>query len=165
MKISNIALAIMLSLLPHNLTAAECDSTLIVNQINASGNIKVIQPDGMQQRLARPIAEQGDDDSGQTATASVKTPSSTKAGYRIQVFDDNNPRTAHREALAKKDQMSAAFPAYRTYVVFNSPYWRVKVGDFRSRTEAEAAKNEIVHAFPSLAAYVRIVRDRINVFD
>ena len=63
MKISNIALAIMLSLLPHNLTAAECDSTLIVNQINASGNIKVIQPDGMQQRLARPIAEQGDNDS------------------------------------------------------------------------------------------------------
>ena len=132
----------------------------IVDSINCGGTVSISQPAAFDAIMKRTATA-----NGATANGLSQQHVATRAGYRIQVFDDNNPRTAHREALAKKDQMSAAFPAYRTYVVFNSPYWRVKVGDFRSRTEAEAAKNEIVHAFPSLAAYVRIVRDRINVFD
>lgn len=153
----------LLSMPPSLLHAEEsADSASIVSKINASGNIRIEQPAAMNARLMRPQADTTED--VRTVTP-VKTPSDTRAGYRIQVFDDNNPRKAHREALAQKDRMTAAFPDYRTYVVFNSPYWRVKVGDFRSRAEAEAAKNEIIHAFPSIAAYVRIVRDRINVFD
>ncbi len=53
----------------------------------------------------------------------------------------------------------------RSYIMFNSPYWRVKVGDFRTRAEAEAAMAELRHAFPSMAAYMRIVRDKINTYE
>jgi len=50
-------------------------------------------------------------------------------------------------------------------MTFNSPYWRVKVGDFRTRGEAEAAMAEIREAFPSLSSHLRIVRDKINIYD
>jgi hypothetical protein len=54
------------------------------------------------------------------------------------------------------------FPEYRAYVSFNSPYWRVTVGDFKSRGQAEAAMADFKQAFPSQAAHMRIIRSRIN---
>ena len=89
----------------------------------------------------------------------------TRTGYRVQVFDDNNPRTARSNAEAAHRRLAAEFPEMRSYISFNSPYWRVKAGDFRTRAEAEAAMAEIQHAFPALAGYIRIVRDKINVND
>ena len=85
-----------------------------------------------------------------------------RVGYRIQVFDDNNPGTARQGAESRKRQMESRFPEWRSYVEFNSPYWRVKVGDFRSRSEVEAAIEEMRHAFPGLSSQLRIVRDRIK---
>lgn len=136
----------------------------IVSQINSSGNIMVEQPAQLELRLQRQHQEIPDSDSesqihdGNRAVAS-------RSGYRIQVFDDNNPRTAAGQAKVRGQQMEASFPQYKTYVSFNSPYWRVKVGDFRTRGEAEAALVNIREAFPQLGAYLRIVRDRINIFD
>ena len=37
--------------------------------------------------------------------------------------------------------------------------------DYEPLGEAEAAMAELRHAFPSMAAYMRIVRDKINTFD
>lgn len=84
------------------------------------------------------------------------------AGYRVQVFSDNNQRTAKGEARAKERMIREAYPDYETYVVYNSPFWRLKVGDFRTQHEAEAAADDIKSRFPSFAREVRIVRDRVN---
>lgn len=84
------------------------------------------------------------------------------AGFRIQVFSDNNSRTAKNEARTKSHNISEAFPHLRTYVTYDAPYWRLRVGDFRSRTDAEEAAEEIKRHFPSYSREVRVVRDRIN---
>lgn len=84
------------------------------------------------------------------------------AGYRVQVFSDNNQRTAKGEARTKEAKLREAFPAYNTYIVYNSPFWRLKVGDFRTRDEAEAAADAIKSHFPSFAREIRVVRDRVN---
>lgn len=94
----------------------------------------------------------------QTISAAPKV----KAGYRVQIFDDNNVRTAKQEAQSRKQQIETHFPHLSAYVTFNSPYWRVKVGDFTTRSEAEAAMAEIRQAFPAMAKSLRIVRDRIK---
>ena len=85
------------------------------------------------------------------------------AGYRVQVFSDNNQRTAKGEARSKERQIREAYPDYETYIVYNSPFWRLKVGDFRTQHEAEAAADDIKSRFPSFAREVRIVRDRVNI--
>ena len=132
----------------------------IVARINASGNIEVNQPAELGARLCTEPAAQTD-----ASDAVDHKAAHGKVGYRIQVFDDNNPRTARGEAQNRKHLVESRFPYLRAYVQFNSPYWRVKVGDFRSRSEAEAVLEEMGASFPGLRAQMRVVRDHINVAD
>lgn len=92
----------------------------------------------------------------------VKSRSGKTAGYRVQVFADNNARTAKMEARARERSLATAFPHYPTYVAYSSPYWRLRVGDFRNQAEADKAAAEIRRAFPAYAKEVRVVRDHIN---
>lgn len=138
------------------------DSTVcIVDSINASEWIRVSQPEALTALLTRRLtaATSESDENGTTRASAV----ATRSGYRVQVFDDNNPRTAREQAQQRQAQVAAAFPQWRTYITFNSPYWQVKVGDFRRRGEAEAALAEIREAFPSVAAYARVVPEKINI--
>lgn len=84
-------------------------------------------------------------------------------GYRVQVFSDNNVRTARNEARLKQRNIKARFPQYESYVTYNSPYWRLRVGDFKTQEEAQAALNAIRRALPAYARELRVVRDRIKV--
>ncbi|MCM1483097.1 MAG: SPOR domain-containing protein [Muribaculaceae bacterium] len=85
-----------------------------------------------------------------------------KIGYRVQVFSDNNARTARNEARSKQRSIGSRFPNYRTYVTYTAPYWRLKVGDFRTQEEANTAAAAIKRAFPGYTE-IRVVRDRINL--
>lgn len=146
---------------------AASDTTTIVSHINQpQSTVRVIAPESLLSRLRIVAAdvnstETFEDESAADTRSSVAH--RVKAGYRIQVFDDNNVRTAKQEARNRQHQIEMRFPEFKTYVSFNSPYWRVKVGDFRSRGEAESAMAEIKYAFPALARQIRIVRDRINI--
>ena len=84
-------------------------------------------------------------------------------GYRVQVYADNNSRSAKSEARQRERAISQSMPEYSTYVTYNPPYWRLRIGDFRSQYDAEKAASEIKRQFPRYAREVRIVRDRINV--
>lgn len=143
-----------------SLAAETPDSTnmpQIVREIS-SGTVEVTLPAGFVDRLTTNTSE-----SETTETpATNSTKPTSRSGYRVQVFDDNNARTAKHEAQSRRSQISARFPEFRTYISFNSPYWRVKVGDFRTRSEAEAAMGAIRSAFPGMSSQLRIVRDRIN---
>ena len=133
--------------------------TTIVDRNNATGIIEVHQPAALDARLVK-VAEAED-----ASDARERTASQGRVGYRIQVFDDNNPRTARTEAQNRKRMMESRFPEWHAYLQFNSPYWRVKVGDFRSRGEAEGAIEDMRRAFPYMSGQLRIVRDRINIAD
>ena len=78
-------------------------------------------------------------------------------GYRVQVYADKT------EARQRERAIGNSFPQYGTYVSYASPFWRLRVGDFRSQYEAEKAAAEIKRQFPGYAKEVRVVRDRVNV--
>lgn len=130
----------------------------IIENINVSGN-HVYQSDAMD-RLVRKMSPE--EIKSQAEAESVQSQHHRSSGWRIQVFSDSNQRTAKGEASAKSRNISSRFPQYRTYVTYNSPYWRLRVGDFRSQTEANEAAAEIRRAFPGYAKEIRVVRDRIN---
>ncbi|MDE5635151.1 MAG: SPOR domain-containing protein [Muribaculaceae bacterium] len=143
------------------------DAANVAHAINtdSTSTISIIQPTaldaviGRVQSVTEPVVETepmesfDNDPVGQTRVA----------GYRVQVFSDNNQRTAKGEARSKERLLRGAFPELGTYVVYNSPFWRLKVGDFRTQHEAEAIADEIKSRFPSFAREVRVVRDRVNV--
>ena len=70
------------------------------------------------------------------------------AGYRIQIFSDNNQRAAKAEAEAKQLEILEVFPDMATYVYFQSPFWKLRVGNYRTSEEAHAALRMLKNAFP-----------------
>lgn len=135
--------------------------TTITAQINRSGVITVTHPDALEMRLRKVVAEE--DSVAQGNVAEQKTGRVKKmGGYRVQIYSDNNARTAKNQARAKERAISEAYPELSTYVIFDSPYWRLRVGDCRSRSEADELAAELKKAFPAYKAEIMVVRDRIN---
>lgn len=90
----------------------------------------------------------------------VKTASGQ--GYRIQVFSSNVHGTAKTEAFNIEKELTAAFPETGVYVTYTSPFWKVRVGDFKTTEEAKAFSEELVSAFPALKPTTYIVKDKVN---
>lgn len=158
MKISTRYIALIAVAYAAVVQSLPASAETIVDHVNR-GTVIVEQPAALNARLQRHVAAETEATEEEEGTAVVQK---VRAGYRVQVFDDNNVRTAKQEAQNRKNQIESRFQHLNVYVSFNSPYWRVKVGDFKSRSEAEAVMAEIRSAFPSMAKSLRIVRDRIN---
>lgn len=133
----------------------------VVARINHSGTISVSVPAGLEEMLCPPDAAEAD--APATSEAAAATKSQKKVGYRVQVFDDNNVHTAKQEAEKRGMLIRSRFPEMEITTEFHSPYWRVKAGNFRTRSEAENALAAIRAAFPSIGSQLRVVRDRINL--
>lgn len=78
-------------------------------------------------------------------------------GYRVRVFYDNAPTArARSESIVK--QLKQQFPGVEVYLSFESPNYKVAIGDFRSKDEALAIYNALKYSFPT--AY--IIKESIN---
>lgn len=74
--------------------------------------------------------------------------SRTMSGYRVRIYFDNN-QNSRADSERTKDKFTKLFrdiPAYRTYT---NPYFKVTVGDCRTKSEAMLLLNRIKGAFPS----------------
>lgn len=68
-------------------------------------------------------------------------------GYRVQIY--NGP--SRDKAMAAKKEFMRRFPGVRTYLIFESPSFRVRIGDYRSRGDAEGMLREANSMFiPSM---------------
>lgn len=129
----------------------------IVDQIQADSIIRLHMPEGVYNRL-RPIEPQLQEDSNDQSTPTV----GRMAGYRVQAFSGNS-NTAKSEAQSREARVRSFFPGYGTYLVYNAPYWRLRVGDFRTRAEAEEFAISMKKAFPAFKREITIVRDRVTI--
>ena len=75
-------------------------------------------------------------------------------GYRVQVFFGNDRKQAYNEQA----RFNSLYPEYSTYISYTQPNYRVKVGDFRTRAEAQRLMTELRPEFPTLF----IFNERIN---
>ena len=141
---------------------------IVVRLQSPESGVSVSAPEELLERAFRQSESDGSDVETDDAVDEVeqerivRTKSGKTVGYRVQVYADNNVRSAKAEARQRERALGQAFPAYETYVTYASSYWRLRVGDFRSQYDAEKAAAEIRKAFPRYAREVRVVRDRIN---
>ena len=86
----------------------------------------------------------------------------TLSGYRVRIFFDNK-QSARTESEKTLRQFRELYPGVTAYHIYANPYFKVTVGDFRTKSEAMALLTRIKGAFPS--AFV--VRENIEypVFD
>ncbi len=71
----------------------------------------------------------------------------TIPGYRIQIYKESG-NTALDSALSVRDYFEARHPDVPAYITFNEPYYRLRVGDFRTRLEAIRFLSKIKREYP-----------------
>jgi hypothetical protein len=67
----------------------------------------------------------------------------TGPGYRILVINTND-RT---KALEVKSRMMADFPEEKSYLIYQSPYFKMMIGNFRTRQDAEPLQKKIIEIY------------------
>ena len=77
-------------------------------------------------------------------------------GFRVQVLSTID----RAKAMEAKSRLMQLFPDYQTYLSYQSPYFRVRIGDFRDRQVAQQLQEELNQYFPN---GVFTVRDYIHI--
>lgn len=68
-------------------------------------------------------------------------------GFRVRIFFDNK-QSARTEAQRIANDFRELYPDVATYVAYENPYFKVTVGDFRTRSEAIRFMNAIKETYP-----------------
>ena len=114
---------------------ATADSTLV------GKNIFNVLPDNVNVRQSQQIAN-----SMKSHVAS--NGARTISGYRVRIFFDNK-QNARTESEAVLKRFNGLYPDVMAYRIYANPYFKVTVGDFRTKSEAMAQLARIKGAFPS----------------
>jgi hypothetical protein len=82
----------------------------------------------------------------------------TMDGFRIQVFSDSGNNSKNK-AQAVHDEFQSRFPGLGVYLTFKSPNYKVRIGDFRTKLDAQRFLIEVTADYPNAF----IIVDQINL--
>ncbi|WP_316832599.1 SPOR domain-containing protein [Pedobacter aquatilis] len=91
---------------------------------------------------------------GGDVTLKPNKPVVSDYGYRVQVFYGSD----RREMFNQQARFKSSYPKINTYIVYKEPNYYLRVGDFRTRLEAQRLMSELRATFPTLF----IFREKIN---
>lgn len=120
------------------------------------GDVIVNQPEALRKMIG--VRMHGDNVEKTDSTAFLKI-----QGFRTQVFSGNNQRRSKDEAFEKEKMIKELFPNVPTYVTYTAPFWKLRVGDFRSHEEAYHMQRLLMTAFPSFGKEMYIVREEVKI--
>ena len=69
----------------------------------------------------------------------------TGSGYRVLVINTND----RSKAMSVKSKLMSTFPDHKTYLIYQSPYFKIQIGNFKERQEAEQLKKRIATLYSS----------------
>lgn len=150
----------------------------IVELLDSTPGVTIIQPQALSDRLKKSEDKKADTQTADNTKPGNKNnnvkknndtrqPAETKkdkdkdkpqkpGSFSIEVYSDNS-KDAKEQATKRRQSVQSRFPQYPASLRFDSPFWRVRVGNFRTREDAESAMANIRRAFPSFSAYMRII--------
>jgi hypothetical protein len=69
-------------------------------------------------------------------------------GFRIQIFNDSGNNSKQVDMNAKKN-FETIFPEIEAYISFEEPNYKVRVGNFRTKLDAEGCRKKIASTYPN----------------
>lgn len=97
--------------------------------------------------------------------AGIERHETTIQGFRVQLFSSNDIATAKNAAFNLEKRVSEKNLSDKTYVQYNSPFWKVRVGDYKTNEEAQLMRAELIKLFPDLQGDIYVVRDQITILE
>lgn len=82
------------------------------------------------------------------------------SGFRVQVYASNEAVGAMDGALKLEEELTIQVDV-SVYVVADPPFWKVRLGDFATRAEAEKYKQLLQVQFPDLVGSIYVVPDNV----
>ncbi len=99
-----------------------------------------IESDSLKKSHTTLVKDSRIDKLNETYTSSYKL-----MGYRVQIYSGNSKQPA-REARQRFSQLYRQTKAHESY---EQPYFKVKVGDFKTKLDALKLKNDLSKHFPN----------------
>lgn len=89
-----------------------------------------------------------------TATNPTGSAIVSSMGYRVQIYYGSD----RREVFSQQAQFKSSYPKLNTYITYKEPNYYLRVGDYRTRLEAQKFMSELRPSYPTLF----IFREKIN---
>lgn len=161
-----LLLSLSISIKAQEANVSSPDKVNIVERIQSesNGNVVIDIPADVLKDILEEPAQRTVSPQPQRKGGSARHERVSNQGYRIQIFGDGrNQATLRSRATARANAVCARFPKYRgqVYSFSKSPNWYTRVGNFKSRQEAEAALRQLKRAFPAFSSEMRIVKSTI----
>lgn len=86
----------------------------------------------------------------------------TMPGYKVQIYS-SNARDSRSIANSRSAQVKQLYPELESVILYNAPFWKVQIGNFVNRQEAQEVLKNIKKQFPSFGKQSFIVRTTIKV--
>ena len=101
------------------------------SQKSNEGKVEIIQAESIDKLMLKHL--------------SINTENETIEGFRIQIHFGGE----REKAKLVKTKFLQQYPEVPAYEIYQQPNFKVRVGDFRTRLEAQKFMNEISSSFPS----------------
>lgn len=84
-------------------------------------------------------------------------------GFRVQVYSSNNSKTGKTGAFDKSAKLEEAGLLDAVYVQYQQPFWKVRVGDYTNREDANLMMAEILRIFPEWKGSTYVVKEMVTI--
>ncbi|MDR1683139.1 MAG: SPOR domain-containing protein [Candidatus Symbiothrix sp.] len=145
---------ILLTVCVLNISAQTIIDELQANVDSSEGVIRVECSPAIAALIGTPIP----------SSAENREETITRPGFRVQVFMGSKPGAARAEATSKQNTIKEQFPELPVYMTYNAPNWKLTVGDFTTREEANLVKQQLQRAFPEFGQEMYLVSATIKMY-
>lgn len=111
------------------------------------GNVTVIKDPQIDSLISRRLALNRLGNTGNSVTS---------LGFRVQIFSGLGRDDAYNE----QTKFRSLFPGVASYMSYTQPNYRVRVGDFRTKLEAQKFSNELKRHYPSLFIFAEKINPK-----
>lgn len=118
------------------------------------GQVRIVKDPMIDSLIAKRIALNTKSATPAVATGKPSTAIVSQMGFRVQVFYGSD----RRKVFAEQARFRSSYSSLNTYITYKEPNYYLRVGDFRTRLEAQRLLNELKPMFPTLF----IFREKIN---
>ena len=106
-------------------------TSVAFSQDNTVGKVEIVQSESIDRLMLKHVI--------------INTEKETIDGFRIQIHFGGE----REKAKSIKTKFLQQFPEMPAYEIYQQPNFKVRVGDFRTRLEAQKFMNQIASSFPS----------------
>lgn len=123
----------IITLILFQIGFSQNNNSVITDLFNSNSNISVHQDKRIERLVKKHIKANGENEG--------------MLGYRIQIYSGSGSE-ARKEAMAIRTHFIISFPDVKTELIYQEPNFKLRVGNFRTKSEGYKLYKSLLQEFP-----------------